>query len=95
MIRDIHLHVLAVKQYQSLFREFKPYCVELIGEGHTKAIQNIFANASFLHGGLTEIYRNEKDASKFLAEQHGISHIEEMALQVVEKGQEIINNYKV
>ena len=69
MILDIHLHVLAVKQYQAMFKEFKPYCADLIDEGN---------------------------ASKFLNQDvNGLSHMDEMALQVIEKGQKIIKNYKV
>lgn len=90
------MHVLAVKQYQTMFKEFKPYCADLIDDNSIKAIQNIFANASFLNNQLTEIYKKENNASKFLNQDvNGLSHIEEMALQVVEKGQEIIDNYKL
>ena len=70
--------------------------MELIGEDNTRSIQNIFANASFLNNQLTEIYKKENNASKFLNQDvNGLSHMDEMALQVIEKGKEIIKNYKV
>ena len=94
-IRDIQILSLSILQYKSICSELKPLIRDDFNEDICKAIFNIFSNSNMLNSKLNEIYKANKESAKFLKDCNGLTHIEEIGSQVIEKMNEVINTYKV
>lgn len=94
-IRDIQILGTSIIQYKSIIVENKALIRDTYGEEMTKAMFNIFANVNFMNNVLNEIYAEDKMSAKFLKDCNGLTHIEEMSTQVIEKMNEVIATYKV
>lgn len=94
-IRDIQILSLSILQYKSICAELKPLIRDDFNEDICKAIFNIFANSNLLNSKLNEIYKVNKESTKYLTNLDGLTHIEEMSSQVIDKMNEVINTYKV
>ena len=94
-IRDIQILSLSILQYKSICSELKPLIRDDFNEDICKAIFNIFANSNMLNSKLNEIYKSNKESAKYLTNMDGLTHIEEMSSQVIDKMNEVIATYKV
>jgi hypothetical protein len=94
-IRDIQILSLSILQYKSIASELKPIIRDEFNEDVSKAIFNIFANSNLLNSKLNEVYSRDKQANQYLQDADGLTHLEEMSTQVLEKMNEVIANYKV
>ena len=94
-IRDMQILGTAIIQYKSIAVENKALIRDTYGEDLIKAMYNIFANVNFMNNVLNEMYKDDKRSAKFLKDCNGLTHIEEMSSQVIEKMNEVINTYKV
>ena len=94
-IRDIQILSLSILQYKSICSELKPIIRDEFNEDVAKAIFNIFANSNLLNSKLNEIYSMDKQANQYLQNVDGLTHLEEMSTQVLEKMNEVIASYKV
>lgn len=94
-IRDIQILSLAIIQYKSIIVENKALIRDTYGEDLIKAMYNIFANVNFMNNVLNEMYEEDRRSAKFLKDCNGLTHIEEMSTQVIEKMNEVIASYKV
>lgn len=94
-IRDIQILSLSILQYKSIASELKPIIRDEFDEDVAKAIFNIFANSNLLNSKLNEIYSKDKQANQYLQDVDGLTHLEEMSTRVLEKMNEVINQYKV
>ena len=94
-IRDIQILGTSIVQYKSILSENKALIRDTYGEDLTKAMFNICANVNFMNNQLNEMYKEDKESAKFLKDCNGLTHIEEMSTQVIEKMNEVIASYKV
>lgn len=94
-IRDIQILSLAILQYKSNCSQLKPIIRDEFDEDVSKAIFNIFANSNLLNSKLNEIYAKDKQANQYLQDTNGLTHLEEMSSQVIDKMNEVIASYKV
>ena len=94
-IRDIQILSLAILQYKSNCSQLKPIIRDEFDEDVSKAIFNIFANSNLLNSKLNEIYAKDKQANQYLQDVDGLTHLEEMSSQVIDKMNEVIATYKV
>lgn len=93
-IRDIHILSQSIKHYKSLFDSFKPEIREIIGPDAVTSVQTIFAKSSHIDNVLTEIYKSNQSASVYLSDTNGLTHIEEIAAQVIDAMNQIQKQYK-
>ena len=94
-IRDMQILGTAIIQYKSIAVENKALIRDTYGEDLIKAMYNIFANVNFMNNVLNEMYKDDKRSAKFLKDCNGLTHIEEMSSQVIDKMNEVIATYKV
>jgi Ribonuclease G/E len=94
-IRDIQILSVAMLQYKPLLNDLKPFIRDVLGEDATKSLYNGLANLNHVNITLNEIYKADRQAEKYLNDTEGLTHIEEISTQVLEKMNEVIANYKV
>ena len=94
-IRDMQILGTAILQYKSIISGNKALIRDTYGEDLIKAMYNIFANVNYLNNQLNEMYDEDRRSAKFLKDCNGLTHIEEMSSQVIDKMNEVINTYKV
>ena len=92
-IRDIQILSLSILQYKPVASELKPLIRDNFDEEISKAMFNIFANANLLNTKLNQIYQKKSESAAYLSDCNGLTHLEEMSSQVIEKMNEVINTY--
>ena len=94
-IRDIHILITAAKMYKSIFTDPKTKAIArtILGDEVYKSTMDMFARMGHLDKYLTEAYKQDRDANKYLNEIEGLTHIEEMAAKVIEASTEIQKQY--
>lgn len=94
-IRDVHILITAARMYKSLFTDPKTKQVarDILGDEVYKSTMDMFARMGHLDRYLVDSYKEEIKTRKYLRSLDGLTHIEEMAAQVVEASSEIQKKY--
>ena len=67
----------------------------LLNDNLKRAYNDASAKINFFQSQLEESYKKDLDASKFIQNSNGFIHLDEIAMQGLEKIQEVANKYKV
>lgn len=93
-LRDVQILGVSILQYRSNLTELKPFVRDILGEDGCKSLFDALAKISHVNNKLNEIYSKDPHAKLYLKNVDGLTHIEEMSTQVIEKMNEITETYQ-